>query len=83
LSLAWQWLSGSAKRPSTGDLGCGSTDEGLLHAPHGGFDGKDSPHLSIPFIECSSWKMDAYQFLRVYQRLNTFRRKECLGREAY
>ena len=35
------------------------------------------------FIDCSLWKMDAYQLLRVDQRLNTFCRKECLGREAY
>ena len=35
------------------------------------------------FIDCSSWKMGAYHLLRVDQRLNTFCRKECLGREAY
>jgi hypothetical protein len=42
----------------------------------------DSPRLSIPFIDCPSWKMDEYQLLRVDQRLNTFCREECLGREA-
>jgi hypothetical protein len=46
-------------------------------------DGRNSPCLSIPFIDCSSWKMDAYHLLRVDQRLNTFGRKECLRREAY
>ena len=30
----------------------------------------------------SSFKMDAYNLLRVGQRLNTFCRKDCLGREA-
>jgi hypothetical protein len=35
------------------------------------------------FIDCSLWKMDAYQLLRVNQRLNTFCREECLGRETY
>jgi hypothetical protein len=46
-------------------------------------DERDSPGLSILFIDCSSWKLGAYYFLRVDQRLNTFFRKECLGREAY
>jgi hypothetical protein len=32
------------------------------------------------FIDCSSWKMNVYQLLRVDQRLNTFCREECLGR---
>jgi hypothetical protein len=29
------------------------------------------------FIDCSLWKMGAYQLFRVDQRLNTFCRKEC------
>lgn len=63
LGLAWWWFSGSAERPSTGDLGCSS--------------------VGVGFIDSSLWKMDAYQFLRVDQRLNTFYREECLRREAY
>lgn len=35
------------------------------------------------FIAFSLWKIVAYPFLRVDQRLNTFRRKECSEREAY
>lgn len=35
------------------------------------------------FIAFSLWKMVAYPLLRVDQRLNTFRRKECPEREAY
>ena len=31
----------------------------------------------------SLWKIDAYGLLRVDQRLNTFSRRECLGREAH
>jgi hypothetical protein len=31
----------------------------------------------------SLWKMDAYQLLRVNERLNTFFGKECLEREVY
>jgi hypothetical protein len=46
-------------------------------------DKRDSPCLSIPFIYCSLWKMGAFDLLRVDQRLNTFCRKKCLGREAY
>ena len=33
-------------------------------------------------IDCSSWKMGTYNFLRVDQRLNTFCGKECLGKEC-
>ena len=36
----------------------GSVGKGLLQAPYGGFNGRDSPCLSIPLIDCSSWKMD-------------------------
>jgi hypothetical protein len=64
-----------------GELGCGSIGENLLHAPHCGFDGRDNPCLSIPFTDCSLWKMDAYQLLRENQRLNTFCREEYQGRE--
>ena len=39
--------------------------------------------LSILFIDCLTCKMDAYYLLRVDQRLNTFCRKGCPGREAY
>jgi hypothetical protein len=41
-------------------------------------DERDSPCLSIPFIDSSSWKMGAYHLLRV-----DLYRKECQGREAY
>jgi hypothetical protein len=34
------------------------------------------------FIDCSSWKMGAYHLLRV-DLLNTFCKKECLGRDTY
>ena len=34
------------------------------------------------FIDCLSCRIGAYHFLGVDQRLNTFRRKECPGREA-
>jgi hypothetical protein len=44
---------------------------------------RDSPCLSIWLIDYSLWKMDAYRLLRVLQRLNTFSRKKCPGREAY
>lgn len=33
--------------------------------------------------DCPSWKMGANDLLSMVQRLNTFCRKECLGREAY
>jgi hypothetical protein len=56
---------------------CLEAQRGLL--PTGGFDGRDSPCLSIPLTDCSSWKMDAYQLLRVDQK---FCREECPGREA-
>lgn len=46
-------------------------------------DERDSPCLSILFAHSSSWKIGAYNILRVNQRLNTFYRKECPGREAY
>lgn len=36
---------------------------------------EDSPGLFILFIYCASWKMGAYNFLRVDQRLNTLCRK--------
>ena len=35
------------------------------------------------FIDCSSWKMGAYNLLKVDRRLNTFYRKECPGKQAY
>lgn len=44
-----------------GDLGCGSVGKGLLHVPHSGFHGRDSPRLSKLFIDSSSWEMGANQ----------------------
>jgi hypothetical protein len=46
-------------------------------------DERDSPYLSILFTNCPSWKMGAYQPLRVDQRLNILCREEYSGREAY
>jgi hypothetical protein len=46
-------------------------------------DERDSPYLSILFIDGSSWKMGACHIPRVDQRLNTFCKKECPGRKAY
>lgn len=46
-------------------------------------DERDSPCLSILFIDYSSWKMGAYHLFGVDQKLNTFSRMECLEREAY
>jgi hypothetical protein len=43
-------------------------------------DERDSPCLSKPFIHGGKV---LYNFLRVDQRLNTFGRKKCPGREAY
>jgi hypothetical protein len=63
-----------------GDLGSRSGVEGPLHVLH---DEKHSPCLSILFIDYSLWKMGAYQLLRVDQRLNTFCREECPGRDVY
>jgi phage protein U len=34
-------------------------------------------------IDCSSWKMGAYNLLKMDRRLNTFYRKECPGKQAY
>jgi hypothetical protein len=47
-------------------------------------DERDSSVLcSKLFIDSSLWKMGLYYLLRVDQRLNTFFRKECPGREAF
>jgi hypothetical protein len=35
------------------------------------------------FIDCSLLKIGTYQPFNVQQRLNTFYKKECLGREVY
>jgi hypothetical protein len=39
-------------------------------------DERDSPCLGIPVYHCSLWKMCAYTFPRVNQRINTFLRKK-------
>lgn len=50
--------------------------------PTAALDERGSSSLSILFIDCSSWRMSAYHLLRVEQRLNTFCRKGCPGRDA-
>jgi hypothetical protein len=45
-------------------------------------DERDSSCLFNQFVHWSSWKMSACSLLGVDQRLNTFCRKECPGREA-
>ena len=55
----------------------------FLHSPSKQFYGRDSPCLSIPFIDSSSWKMDGHQLLRLDQTLNIFCKEEYLGNGAY
>lgn len=44
---------------------------------------KESPCLSILFIDCSSWRMGTYYLIRLDQRLNIFFWKECPGVKVY
>ena len=41
---------------STEYLSYSTVAKAFLHASHGGLNGRDSPRLFIPFIDCSLWK---------------------------